>query len=147
MNLSHCTNLIPSLLSNLKSKAGLLTAITDLRRGRFHRYLRRPARLLRDGWSVAAAENSREAVYTLEGLDGSCQQLRLSRAAEQAVLTTSLPNQGQEQTIVYCLRQKRVVANRVKTHYRGVERQQDWVQMPTGEKWLQDRYEEAQQAS
>lgn len=95
-------------------RCGLLNAILSLRSVRFRAYLKRPASLLNEHWSLALGEkgSSNDIVsYTIQGAYGATQSLSLDRVNRMIELHTECPALEISQTILYCVKKKRIVSN------------------------------------
>jgi hypothetical protein len=114
MSQKYSARLVPELVSSLRDQ-GLLTSLVTLDTPRFANYLRRPAKLLHDGWSYVEVEGESEvgALYRLGDSDGIRQELTICRQTYQATLTTYSPALGRAQRMVYSMTGKNVLENTV----------------------------------
>lgn len=104
--------IVPELDKRLK-ESGLLTAIVTLDSPRFKAYLKKPAKLLHDRWSFAETEERQSVVYRIGSERSIRQELTICRNTKQATLLTVDPSAGREQTLVFDLREKSVLANKI----------------------------------
>lgn len=110
-------DLLPKVSHELL-RCGLLNAILSLRSVRFRTYLKRPASLLNEHWTLALGEgkssNGDIVSYTIQGAFGAVQTLSLDRVNRLIELHTECPALEISQTILYCVKKKRIVANECK---------------------------------
>lgn len=112
--------IVPELEKRL-SESGLLTAIVTLDSPRFKHYLKKPANLLHDRWTYMERDDASGVLYRLGSERGIRQELTISRRTKQATLVTYDPRAGREQTLVFDLKTKTVLSNRVTHDSAGVK--------------------------
>lgn len=112
--------IVPELEKRL-SESGLLTAIVTLDSPRFKHYLKKPANLLHDRWGYMERDDAQGVLYRLGNERGIRQELTISRRTKQATLITYDPRAGREQTLIFDLVSKTVLANHVTHDSAGVK--------------------------
>lgn len=103
----------PDLLNQLR-RAGLVSALPDVRSVRLRRYLSQPKCLLRDGWRLdedCCIEQDAPRRYVLGHPGQLGQQLQLDRQANVLILRTVFRNKAQE--IAFDFASGEVLSNRV----------------------------------
>ena len=104
---------------------GLMTALPSVRASRMLGYLAKPAKLLHDGWYLDGAGDSGLVTYFLGNSDSTGQVLRVDRKGKRLQLDTFCRTLGQTQTIVYSVREDKVLQNSLWTDFDRVKRHED----------------------
>lgn len=114
------SRIVPDLEKRL-NESGLLTAIVTLDSPRFKHYLKKPANLLHDRWTYMERDDAQGVLYRLGTDRGIRQELTIDRRTKHATVITYDPRAGREQTIVFDLKSKEVLSNRVIHDSAGVK--------------------------
>lgn len=122
----YSARVLPNMEKGFRDR-GLLTALITLESPRFRSYLKKPANLLHDRWDFVGRGDNREVIYSLGTPRGLRQELTISPRQGHASLHTSDPSSGAEQTMVFDLRNKRVVSNTVS--YELGSREYDYIHL------------------
>ena len=104
---------------------GFMTALPSVRASRMLGYLAKPAKLLHDGWHLDGACDSGLVTYFIGSSEANGQVLRIDRKGKRLQLDTFCRTLGQTQTIVYSVKEDKVLQNSLWTDFDRVKSHED----------------------